>query len=137
MSWAFKTVGFRGTPLGDLPLLVFVNDGAAADDDQAIRQRLTDAGLRPFPAEAEDLLQPASAWSAVARAGAVAVTCNGTEFYRPRPGLVPEAWTQMVVATGRVVLVWLPGASPPDDEEVLALLRRGAGLWGTAALSES
>lgn len=80
---------------------------------------------------------PASAWSAVVRDGAVAVTCNGSEFYRPRPGLVPEAWTQMVMATGRLVLVWLPGASPPDDEEVLALLRRGVGLWGTVALSES
>ncbi|WP_030768228.1 hypothetical protein [Streptomyces sp. NRRL F-2664] len=131
MPWAFKTVGFRGTPAGDLPLLVFVDENG---DDRALEEQLTEQGLGPLPADADELLRPVTAWTAVLEGGAVTVAHAGAAFYRPPPGLVPQAWTDMVIATGRVVLVWLPGTHPPDDEQVLALLRQGAGLWGTAAL---
>ncbi|THA76166.1 hypothetical protein [Streptomyces sp. A0592] len=131
MPWAFKTIGFRGTAAGDLPLLVFAGDSS---DDQAVRERLVRTGLCPLPADFEDLLRPVTGWTAVLEDGIVTVAHAGADFYRPPPGLVPEAWTRMVVATGRVVLVWLPGAEPPDGEQVLTMLRQGAGLWGTAAL---
>ncbi|MFE9467434.1 hypothetical protein ACFYNW_27935 [Streptomyces virginiae] len=134
MPWTFKTVGFRGTPVGDLPLLVFAGDDG---DEQSVHEQLTRKGLGPFPADVAELLRPATAWTAVLQDGAVIVAHGGVEFYRPPPGLVPEAWTEMVVATGRVVVVWLPGADPPDDEQVLALLRQGVGLWGTAAFAAS
>ncbi|OLZ73244.1 hypothetical protein AVW11_02580 [Streptomyces amritsarensis] len=58
MPWAFKTVGFRGTPAGDLPLLVFVREDG---DDRALEEQLTVQGLGPLPADVEDLLRPMTA----------------------------------------------------------------------------
>ncbi|AQT75567.1 MULTISPECIES: hypothetical protein [Streptomyces] len=58
MPWAFKTVGFRGTPAGDLPLLVFVREDG---DDRALEEQLTEQGLGPLPADVEDLLRPMTA----------------------------------------------------------------------------
>ncbi|MFJ4862857.1 MULTISPECIES: hypothetical protein [unclassified Streptomyces] len=132
--WAFKAIGFRGTPVGDLPLLVFTQDDDR--DDRSVYERLTAMGLVPF-ADVEDLLQPVTAWSAFIEDGSVIVAYGGAEFFRPPPGLVPDSWTEMAVGTGCVVLVWLPGQHRPDDQQVLVLLRQGSGLWVTAALGSA
>ncbi|MGW6782670.1 hypothetical protein [Streptomyces sp. NPDC054987] len=129
--WACKAIGFRGTPAGDLPLLVFTHEDR---DDRSVHERLTDMGLAPFTSVVEDLLRPVPSWSTDVRNGVVVVLYRGAEFYRSPPGLVPDTWTRMALATGRVVLVWLPGPHRPDEQQVLRLLRQGVGLWGTAAL---
>ncbi|MGW7333151.1 hypothetical protein ACWGIU_32075 [Streptomyces sp. NPDC054840] len=129
--WACKAIGFRGTPAGDLPLLVFTQDD---HDDRSVYEGLTEMGLAPFTGVVDDLLRPVTSWSAVVRNGLVVVIHDGAEFYRSPPGLLPDSWTEMALATGRVVLVWLPGPHRPDDQHVLLLLRQGAGLWGTAAV---
>ncbi|CAM5313290.1 hypothetical protein [Streptomyces avidinii] len=130
-SWACKAIGFRGTPAGDIPLLVFTREGR---DDRSVHEQLTKMGLAPFTGVVEDLLRPVPSWSADVENSVVVVIYRGAEFYRSPPGLVPDSWTTMAHATGRVVLVWLPGPHRPDEQQVLLLLRQGAGLWGTAAL---
>ncbi|MGW7317239.1 hypothetical protein [Streptomyces sp. NPDC054865] len=130
-SWACKAIGFCGTPAGDIPLLVFTHEDR---DDRSVYEQLTEMGLAPFTSVVEDLLQPVTSWSTAVENGVVAVIYRGAEFFRSPPGLVPDSWTEMAHATGRVVLVWLPGRHRPDEQQLLLLLRQGAGLWGTAPL---
>lgn len=130
-KWAFKTIGFPRTPAGDLALLVLTT---ATGRDFRSPELLSVMGLHPLTT-AEDLLRPVKQWSASVEDDDVVVRHQGQEVYRPASGFVPAAWTHMAVSTGRIVLVSLPGQEKPDDQQLLTLLRRGDGLWGTISLT--
>ncbi|MFF3214225.1 hypothetical protein ACFYYB_26575 [Streptomyces sp. NPDC002886] len=136
--WAFRAVGIRGTPAGDLALLVFTHDGQLTHrrGNHGTHELLATMGMAPYNPVVEDLLRPLPAWSACANDESVTIRYHGEVFYQPRPGHVPATWTEMAITTGRVVLVFLPGRHRPDAPDVFTMLRQGAGLWGTVALTQ-